>query len=390
MFQTSCPREDGRDRVGRGRLALLMLTVMPGHRSMSGFGFDGPAVRGHQYRGHQPQRPEALCHGVGLNIAVVVLAGPDVPAFPLQRGRHHVVDEAVLVRDARLLEIFHKLGREDLRKQILEPSVVRLEDGVLRGHVDGVIAGQAVPERRAREVPDGLVEVVHAHGDTTGRKVEHVELHRLGAVRGRESHGQRSGGLDLEVGCPVLITERMAANDDRLGPGGNQSRDVVDDDRLAEDDAAQNVPDSAVRRPPHLLQAELLNSSLIGSDRRALHANSVLLDGMSGIDRDLIVGLIAILDTQVVVLQIDIEVFQDQFVLDELPDDAGHLVAVELDDGVFHLDLGHGFPHRSFTSACLALTASYASTSSAFSLSVKGVSITVRTPSLPSSASTPK
>ena len=95
----------------------------------------------------------------------------------------------------------------------------------------------------------------------------------------------------MKICCSVLITERMAANDDRLGPGGNQTRDVVDDDRLAEDDAAQNVPDSAVRRPPHLLKAELLNASLIGSDRRALHANPVLLDGMSGIDRDLIVGL---------------------------------------------------------------------------------------------------
>ena len=58
-------------------LALLMLTVMPRHRAMSGFGLDRPAVRRHQHRGHQPQRAEALRHGVGLHIAVVVLAGPD-------------------------------------------------------------------------------------------------------------------------------------------------------------------------------------------------------------------------------------------------------------------------------------------------------------------------
>ena len=30
---------------------------------------------------------------------------------------------------------------------------------------------------------------------------------------------------------------------------------------------------------------------------------------------------------------------QDQLVLDERPDDPGHLVAVELDDGILHLDL---------------------------------------------------
>lgn len=32
----------------------------------------------------------------------------------------------------------------------------------------------------------------------------------------------------------------------------------------------------------------------------------------------------------------------DELVLDVLPDDAGHLVAVELDDGVLDLDLGSG------------------------------------------------
>jgi hypothetical protein len=32
----------------------------------------------------------------------------------------------------------------------------------------------------------------------------------------------------------------------------------------------------------------------------------------------------------------------DQLVLDQLPDDAGHLVAVELNDGTFNLDFLHG------------------------------------------------
>ena len=43
----------------------------------------------------------------------------------------------------------------------------------------------------------------------------------------------------------------------------------------------------------------------------------------------LVIGGVAVLDGQVVVLQVDIQVGQDQLVLDELPDDPGHLVAVE-------------------------------------------------------------
>ena len=65
------------------------------------------------------------------------------------------------------------------------------------------------------------------------------------------------------------------------------------------------------------------------------------LDRVGGVDGDLVLGGVAALDAEVVVLELDVEVGQDQLVLDELPDDPGHLVAVELDDGVLHLDLGH-------------------------------------------------
>src|SRR6185312_743308 len=80
---------------------------------------------------------------------------------------------------------------------------------------------------------------------------------------------------------------------------------------------------------------------LVGGDRRALHTDPVLLDRFGGFDRHAVVGRIAVLDPEVVVLQVDVEVGKDQLLLDELPDDPGHLVAVELDDRVLHLDLRH-------------------------------------------------
>ena len=78
-----------------------------------------------------------------------------------------------------------------------------------------------------------------------------------------------------------------------------------------------------------------------GRDGRALDADAVLLDRVRGVDGDLVVGGVAALDAEVVVLEVDVEVGVDQPVLDELPDDPGHLVAVELDDGFRHLDLRH-------------------------------------------------
>src|SRR3954447_11099991 len=74
----------------------------------------------------------------------------------------------------------------------------------------------------------------------------------------------------------------------------------------------------------------------------------MLLDGVRGVDGDLVARRVAALDRQVEVDEVDVEVGQDQLLLDERPDDPGHLVAVELDDRVFDLDLGHG--RRTLTS----------------------------------------
>src|SRR2546430_6019607 len=65
--------------------------------------------------------------------------------------RSHVVDQPVLVSQAGGVEVGLELSLEDLREHVLEHAVVGLEDGVLRRHVDGVLALEAVPERRSEE-----------------------------------------------------------------------------------------------------------------------------------------------------------------------------------------------------------------------------------------------
>lgn len=46
-----------------------------------------------------------------------------------------------------------------------------------------------------------------------------------------------------------------------------------------------------------LLQLELLNTSLIGGDGSALDTDTVLLDSLSGINGDLVIGLVTVLQT---------------------------------------------------------------------------------------------
>lgn len=91
-----------------------------------------------------------------------------------------------------------------------------------------------------------------------------------------------------------------------------------------------------------LLQLEFFNTSLIRCNGSALDTDGVLLNSLGSINSDLVVGLIAVFETQIVVLQIDIKVRIDKLVLDSLPDNAGHLIAVEFHDRILNLDLPCG------------------------------------------------
>ena len=161
------------------------------------------------------------------------------------------------------------------------------------------------------------------------------------AVLADELDRQRALAWKAEIGGAVLIAEGVAAYNDRLGPARHEARHVFADDRLAEDDAAQYVADRAVRRLPHFLEAEFLNPLLIRRNRGAFDADAMFLDGVSRVNGDLIGRCVAVLDAEVVIFDVEVKVGMDQLGFDEIPDDACHLVAVEVYNGVCHFDLSH-------------------------------------------------
>src|SRR3546814_2573265 len=69
----------------------------------------------------------------------------------------------------------------------------------------------------------------------------------------------------------------------------------------------------------------------------------MFLDRVRGIDGYLVVGAVAFLDAEVVIVKVDVEIGEDQSLADPLPDDPGHFVAIEFDDRVGYLDLAHAF-----------------------------------------------
>ena len=222
-------------------------------------------------------------------------------------------------------------------EDILEPSVVLLQNSVLGGEVEWIVPLQCKLETAICELFDALVGVVHGQSNAS-LSFEIVNFHPfLLAAFALEDHFEGARLIYREIGGLVLIAECMPSDDNGHFPAWDESRDVFDEYGLSKDSAIEDIPDGSVRTLPHLFQIELLYSCLIGGNGGALDAYFVFLDRLSSINGNLVVCGIPMLHAQIEVFDFEVEEGQDQLVLDGLPDDPGHLVAVHLHHGVGYL-----------------------------------------------------
>ena len=75
-----------------------------------------------------------------------------------------------------------------------------------------------------------------------------------------------------------------------------------------------------------------------------LTATPYFLRGLGRVHGDLVIRLIPVLQAQVIVFGLQVHIGQNQLVLDHLPQDAGHLVAVHLHQRRFHQNLVQNNP----------------------------------------------
>jgi hypothetical protein len=336
--ETSSPSKDGGNRVGGGFLTLLVSSEMTSDGTVSSFSFQS-TIGGKEDRGHQTERSVTLSNAIRLDITIVVLASPDETTFRLEHICDHIIDQSVFVPDTVGFE-FSLVGFGiDLGKDVLESSVVLLEDSVLGRQVEGILSVDGILERSMSEFLDGIISIVHTEANTTARIVEDFVFLRGTSVFGSEGDFVFTRSVNNEISGSVLITVSVSADNDGLSPSGDELGDVLADDGFSEDSTVEVVSDGTIGRFPHFLKLEFLDSILIGSDGGALNTNFAFLDGLSSIKSDFIVGGISVFHTEIEVEDVEIQERSDEFILDELPDDSGHFITIEFSKGVLNLDL---------------------------------------------------
>jgi len=114
------------------------------------------------------------------------------------------------------------------------------------------------------------------------------------------------------------------------------------EDGFAEHRAVEDRTDLAVGGGPGFLEFVLHHALGVRGDGGAFHAHAVLLDRAGRLGGDAVVGFVALLHAEVVVLQVHVQEGLDELLLDHRPDDPRHLVTVQLDDRCLDLYLSHG------------------------------------------------
>ena len=343
LAQGARPGEHGGQRVGGDLLTPPPAVEMIGDGAVGGLVLKA-AVRGHQHAGHHGQGAGGGGDKVAHHVAVVVLARPDHAALTADDLGGDVVDKSIAVVQPGGFKGGLVLLVIDLLEQQLERLVVVLGDGILHAEPHVLLHGQGVGEAAAGEGEDGVVPVVHGLHHAGAFEIIDGLAAELRAVLVRD----HQFGLG-RAGYPVLhrlvqIAVGVAGDGHRLFPAGHHRPNAAEQDGRAEHGAVQRRPDGGVGGFPQLAEAVLLLPLEIGGDGGAFHAHLQTLDGVRGLAGHGVLRPVPVGQGQVVILRVQLHEGLYQLFLDHAPQDVGHLVAVQLGDGVGHSDLIHGVP----------------------------------------------
>ena len=83
---------------------------------------------------------------------------------------------------------------------------------------------------------------------------------------------------------------------------------------------------------------DTLDSLLVGGDSGTFNPDIVLLNRMSCINCNLVIGSVTVFNSEIVILDINVQKWQDKLFFDRIPDYSGLFVSIELNDRVVDLN----------------------------------------------------
>ena len=298
------------------------------------------AIGRNQYGSHHSQRTESCAEHIAHHVAIIVLTSPDKASLTADNTSHSIVNQSIEILYAQLGKLLFIVTLVHLLENLAELCVIGLGDGVLGGKPKILLGVDSKLETAMCEAADTLVRVVHALNNTSTIKVVDFHLLLLSTLA-LEHEFSHSWLIGTNLHTLVYITISMTGNGDRLLPVLHTWVNAWNGDRCTKYSSVHDASDGSVRTFPHFVQLVFIHTLGIRSNRGTLYCHTIFLGSLSRVDGHLIVGLITIGQAQVIILSLEVDERQYQFILNHLPQDASHLVTVHLHQGSCHLNLFH-------------------------------------------------
>merc|ERR550534_887726 len=108
-----------------------------------------------------------LGNNIRLNIPIVIFASPDESTIRFQHLSNHVINKSVLIPSSKSIKVFFVVCFKDVLENVLKSSIISLHDCVFSTHVQRPFLFDSHLHGTMGEISDGLISVVHGHGNTT-------------------------------------------------------------------------------------------------------------------------------------------------------------------------------------------------------------------------------
>ena len=150
--------------------------------------------------------------------------------------------------------------------------------------------------------------------------------------------GRRNPNLRILVDIPI----RMPGNGNRCLPASDIGLNPAYQNRCPEHRPVQKSPNRTVWALPHFFESIFLHPVRIRCNRCALDRHAIFFCRLRRQNGNLIVRLIPLFESQIIILRLQLDIRQQQLLLDHLPENSCHFIAVHLDKRCFHLNSIHG------------------------------------------------
>ena len=191
------------------------------------------------------------------------------------------------------------------------------------------------------EALDGVVLIVCCHKNTGALEIKYFLIEYFLAVLVLKYELCLALAGNSELCALVDIAVSVTSYSDRLLPCSYVGENAGEDDGLSENGTVEHSTDSTVRALIHLVEVVLLYTLCVRCDSSALYTYVILFDCVCCILCDLVMCLVSLYEAEIVVLCLEINIGEKKIVLDHLPNNSGHFVAVDFNDRCCHTYFCH-------------------------------------------------